>query len=549
MKKASAGRQYLNSDSAIPVVDIFAGPGGLSEGFSAYRNGQVFQPVLSIEKDSHAHQTLELRSFTRQFKKGSLPREYYQYIRGEGITKAELFEKYPDESNLAKEIAWHAELGKKRVRTVTERISNAVGDSRHWVLLGGPPCQAYSTIGRARRTNDVDFEKDHRHTLYREYLKIVAVMRPTIFVMEKVKGILSAKLKGEHIFPKILSDLRSPVTALSKWDREKIPKNKRGTRYSIYSFVQEAEGDEWLEFKDYLIKSENYGVPQQRHRVILLGIRSDYDNPPHPVLESVDTPFTLKDVLADMLPVRSKMSGRDEGRGEWRKRVGKCINKRPLKTKKFQDIQRRMESAVENISADIGEGGSFVPGNCPPRELANWLFDKKIGGVVQHESRGHMDSDFWRYLFAASYADVNGMVPKLEDFPKFLWPDHRNATEDENGRVKNFRDRFKVQVWDKPSTTVTAHLRKDGHYYIHPDPSQCRSLTVREAARLQTFPDNYYFEGPRGKQYEQIGNAVPPYLAFHLADVVSEIMDRCRASDDYSDIKEVENIEFAELAL
>lgn len=530
-----------NIENLIPVVDLFAGPGGLSEGFSAYRNGSYFHTTLSVEKDNWAHKTLELRSFVRQFSKGGLPKQYYQYIRGEGITRKNLMESFPEKHSNAEKIAWHAELGQKPLAEVIEKVSQAIGDSEHWVLLGGPPCQAYSTIGRARRSNDIHFEKDHKHTLYREYLKIVAALRPTVFVMENVKGILSASLNGEQIFPRILADLRDPLEALSDSDLSEMPSLNVDHHYRVYSFVQEAVDELLLKPEDYLIKSEDYGVPQNRHRVILLGIRRDFDFGPHPVLEPIDTPFTFRDVLANMWPLRSRISKGDIGTEEWKVRVSKCLNNHQLKTEKFKDVRERMINAVERIEYGLGCGGQFVPGNCTPDELSGWLYDPEIGGAVQHETRGHMDSDFWRYLFASSFAEVHGHVPKLEHFPKFLWPNHKNAKADKNGRVQNFRDRFRVQVWHEPSSTVTAHLRKDGHYFIHPDPSQCRSVTVREAARLQTFPDNYFFEGPRGKQYEQIGNAVPPYLAYHLADIISEILDKCTMTkQDYAmDIEEI----------
>jgi len=130
-----------------------------------------------------------------------------------------------------------------------------------------------------------------------------------------------------------------------------------------------------------------------------------------------------------------------------------------------------------------------------------------------------MASDLWRYIYAAAYAQVHDRSPKLSEYPEALLPNHKNA------KTGKFADRFRVQLADHPSSTVTCHIAKDGHYFIHYDPAQCRSLTVREAARLQTFPDDYFFEGPRTEQYKQVGNAVPPYLAEQIGKVVAEILD------------------------
>lgn len=133
-----------------------------------------------------------------------------------------------------------------------------------------------------------------------------------------------------------------------------------------------------------------------------------------------------------------------------------------------------------------------------------------------------MAQDLRRYLFAACYAEVDGKSPTLGAFPKRLLPNHKSAHDNSDA----FGDRFRVQVWDRPSSTVTSHIAKDGHYFIHPDPTQCRSLTVREAARLQTFPDDYFFEGPRTEQFRQVGNAVPPYLAHQIAGIVHDLLSR-----------------------
>ena len=144
--------------------------------------------------------------------------------------------------------------------------------------------------------------------------------------------------------------------------------------------------------------------------------------------------------------------------------------------------------------------------------------------IAQHETRGHMTSDLGRYLFAAMFGSVRGYSPKAPDFPIALSPDHRNW----NSGV--FSDRFRVQLADAAATTVTSHISKDGHYFIHPDPMQCRSMTVREAARPQTFPDDYLFLGNRTQQYVQVGNAVPPFLARQISHLLLTVLSDKSAS-------------------
>lgn len=165
----------------------------------------------------------------------------------------------------------------------------------------------------------------------------------------------------------------------------------------------------------------------------------------------------------------------------------------------------------------------------PEQSILDKWYRAKLEGkrvLPNHETRSHLALDLDRYLFCAAYARTYGVPARLWHMPDYLIPNHANAknakTEQNKNKLK-FTDRFRVQLYDSPSTTITSHIAKDGHYYIHPDVKQCRALTVREAARLQTFPDDYYFEGGRTQQYQQIGNAVPPLLAQQIASVVADI--------------------------
>jgi DNA (cytosine-5)-methyltransferase 1 len=191
-----------------------------------------------------------------------------------------------------------------------------------------------------------------------------------------------------------------------------------------------------------------------------------------------------------------------------------------LKKTVIAEMDRNTQLALEIMSA----GSAFHKGK--PRalrnsQLNNWLIDPKLSGIIQHEARSHMRSDIQRYFLLSNYAKVLERSPKIRELPPKLLPDHRNASSVN----APFQDRFRVQLGDQPSTTIVSHISKDGHYYIHPDPSQARSLTVREAARLQTFPDNYYFEGNKTSQYGQVGNAVPPLLANQIAKIIAEFLN------------------------
>ena len=508
----------------IPIIDLFAGPGGLCEGFSALKSStgvKQFAVKLSIEKDVSAHQTLLLRSIFRSFPSGKVPQAYYRYIRGE-IKRDDFFDA-PEINHAYKQamnVAKCAELGKTSELEVDGWISSALGKRKDWVLIGGPPCQAYSLVGRSRMrgADPTRFESDERHFLYREYLRILKKFSPAIFVMENVKGILSSKHGGEPIFEKITADLEQPGGA---------------HKYMLRSFVVPGE---ITDPRNYVIACERYGLPQARHRVIIFGIREDIfrastllQATPEKCILQPQTPTTVRDVLGGLPAIRSKLSGRSgtlvESKENWDLNMTNALDMTQLASSaEMKDVFQAVSKAVRASKVIVSTGAQFLP-TLPPltvKPLDSWLCDPEVGGVISHESRSHMASDLHRYLFAASMSTVTARRLSLDDFPRALMPAHANAASAD----APFSDRFRVQAWSKASTTVVSHISKDGHYYIHPDPAQCRSLTVREAARLQTFPDNYYFEGNKTAQYHQVGNAVPPYLAFKLAAIVGGILIR-----------------------
>jgi DNA (cytosine-5)-methyltransferase 1 len=503
----------------IPVIDVFAGPGGLSEGFSSVLSAdrqQVFKIRLSIEKDAHAHATLLLRAFFRQFAKHQRPKEYYSYLAGR-IAKDELFQLYRNQAESAAREAWLAELGSTSTPDVEidTRIKEVLGTRQDWVLIGGPPCQAYSLAGRSRvigRDGVLKYEADPKHRLYRHYLRILATHRPPVFVMENVKGLLSTKIKQEGIFQQILTDLRRPDLATSAGPASVLE----------YRLVPLADGSDDLlgEFapEDFVVRCEDYGIPQTRHRIIILGIRADVVAPAASL--SVSSPVTIDDVIRDLPRLRSGLSQEHDSPQAWRDAI-RAIPLRSFNGALAPAVVDALRRSCKRIGTKLDRGNAFLSGRCRPKRYPNWFYDPHLQGVCNHESRAHIRSDLHRYFFAAVFAKSLGRSPLLEDFPTMLLPKHQNVSD--ALKETKFNDRFRVQMAGRPATTVVSHISKDGHYYIHYDPSQCRSLTVREAARLQTFPDNYFFEGPRTEQYQQVGNAVPPLLAKQIAKIVAEV--------------------------
>lgn len=506
--------------AAFPVVDVFAGPGGLGEGFSLSSDAKgnpCFNSVVSIERDIFSHQTLLLRHFIRQFPEGEAPDEYYSFLKG-GITREEMYRLHPGAYAHAAASALRISLGPESHAEVKKIIHDRVRDSRRWALVGGPPCQAYSLVGRSRMMGRKDFAEDERHTLYLEYLRIIVDHRPPVFVMENVKGLLSATIDGKSAITRIVRDLSHPGTAILGAPDD--------LSYKLYSLTEQdmAVGD--VDPRLFVVRAEEYGIPQARHRMFIVGIRSDLNVRPGS-LKKMSAP-TVQETIGSLPAIRSALSKTKDSPAAWLSE---------LRAISSMDVRRQLNGAAYagdvakaldfrnliEVSSPRAISSSRYSMRKPMHDVLRSLYDGRLSVLTAHEARSHMAADLRRYLYAATFAEKAGRSPKLADFPVNLLPDHKNVEEGRTGKM--FSDRFRVQLAGNVSTTITSHISKDGHYFIHYDPAQCRSLTVREAARLQTFPDNYFFAGPRTEQYHQVGNAVPPQLARQIADIVAEVLN------------------------
>ncbi|GAB3629645.1 DNA cytosine methyltransferase [Pandoraea terrae] len=485
---------------------------------------------MSAEMDPFAHQTLRLRAFYRELKRSGAKalQPYYDYCNYGA----------PIEENAKTAAAWKAADEEALQLTLGNPTDNAkldaairghgIGPDSAWILIGGPPCQAYSLVGRARNKGKVDYkpEDDHRHFLYKEYLRIIQKYRPSVFVMENVKGILSSSVGGERVFHSILRDLADPDAAI-------LGKRASSSGYRIYSLSHDVAFDRHtdpsaIDARKFIVRAEDYGIPQARHRVILLGVREDLDQRKVRFLRPDFEPApTVVDAIGALPPLRSRLSKQSDEASEWAQIVRSQFKElaTAAKARNMTSIADALQRHSQVVSSALGFGDVRVPKTREASDvklpLREWLEDRRLHVWLNHEARGHMKSDLMRYAYASTFAAVNERSPKGHeefDLLEKLRPDHANW---ETGK---FSDRFRVQLATTSSTTITSHISKDGHYFIHPDPTQCRSLTVREAARLQTFPDNYFFQGNRTQQYHQVGNAVPPLFAHRIAELVRKIL-------------------------
>lgn len=512
----------------IPVVDLFAGPGGLGEGFASLKSesGQpAFEIVASAEKEEGAWHTLLVRTLRRHCQGDSVASSIFENMMDELVAAGQTSKPLTNQKKIldafsaklpvpfakaySELLGAPLELGKAESdRRLEKKLSELRLKDRPWILVGGPPCQAFSLVGRSRNAGNANYDPfaDERINLYQEYLKVLRKFGPSVFVMENVKGLASAKLGGQLVAARIFHDLTTSFMFQG-----------RKVGYRLYSLttgelmpVDDPDSASEL-CRGFVVNAEDYGIPQTRHRVIIVGLRSDLNFDKIPQLEK-STPMTTQDAIGDLPNLYAGVSSRKA----WHStdRVHHIVKAADDITKRLSEIQNaapadfnilKFEKVVKSAAGSIlKHHSSGAHGTMP----------------LNHSPRTHMPDDLCRYFFCACWAAAYGSSPKSENFPEFLFPNHLNFSSGA------FADRFRVQIAPQQAKTITSHIGKDGHYYIHPDPVQCRSLTVREAARLQTFSDDHFFMSSRTSQYQQVGNAVPPQLARQIAQSVFKIMTK-----------------------
>ena len=408
---------------AAPVVDLFAGCGGLGEGFAAvgrdaaapWSDGSPrFRVALSVEKNPAACATARLRGLFHAFPPGSVPDAYYDVLRGE-VTPAELFDRFPAGAAAAGAAVWEAELGRVDPAEADARVAAAVGGRPDWVLCGGPPCQAYSVVGRSR-VGGID-PADVRVRLYREFVRVLAAHAPPVFVMENVTGLLSAKVEGERVFDALRADLGDPPAALARWGNGRSaarPAAGGAAGYRLHAVAGPARigGPEPA---DFVAEADRHGVPQARRRVILVGVRADLSARPRalPVAAPADRP-TVADALAGLPAVRSGLSKEPDGAAEWVAAVSAAAGAAWWSAPgDLADVRDRAAAAVRALAAPpAGRGGPFVPGGpadgaAPGGRFGAWVTDGRVGGAATHEARAHRRDDLHRDLFCAAHAAVS----------------------------------------------------------------------------------------------------------------------------------------------
>lgn len=408
---------------SLKYIDLFAGAGGLSEGF--IRCG--FEPIAHVEMNKDACDTLRTRTAFHYLKEENRIEEYYDYVKGK-ISRDELWLKIPE--HLIKSVI-NTEISPETLPSIFGKIDKQLGKQKVDLVIGGPPCQAYSVAGRARDPKGMT--EDPRNHLYKYYVEFLKRYKPKMFVFENVPGILSA--------------------------------NNGGYLELIFEAVREAG----YELDKKVLNAKHFGVLQDRKRVIIIGWKKNLKCK-YPLFEEKEPQYEiLKDLFSDLPKIKN-------GQGKW------------------GVVEYAKETNAYLEKSGIRNGVDFTS---------------------QHIARPNNQNDLEIYKIAVKKWVSENKRLNYAELPERLIK-HSNT--------KSFTNRFQVVNHIGVSHTVVAHICADGHYYIHPDIKQNRSITVREAARIQSFPDDYFFEKSRTTAFKQIGNAVPVLMAEGIANKIKELL-------------------------
>ena len=499
----------------IPVVDLFCGIGSFSDGFCKGAP-KTFYKALGADRDPDAVHTARVRIFQNSITPIERCTWLYPIVNRrslklevEGLSR---FPKAASQFNKATRTILQVELGTRLGNESLDREIIKLGlRKREWVLLGGPPCQAYSIAGRARNLNKAGYRphEDDRHYLYREYLRVIRDNGPAAFIMENVKGVESAKLGGVKIIDLIMEDL----------SKLKCSNTKKG--YELFSLTEEGltpyNGS-------FVVNSKNFGVPQSRERVFIIGIRSDLT----PKFEG-----SQKNAPKDRPDCRSALKGMPEIRSE-------LSNRKAWKGQTWVEaVSAQTTGLIENLGLELSDIANWIEERNPAvnggrlpsfsfdqpkyattgkaKQFHAWIRKRDKGPLFNHFSKTHMPSDLARYAFVSAWRNNRSKRLTTKDLPPELRPEHKNFSRG------IFVDRFRSLSPEEASPTITGHIGMDGHAFIHWDTTFCRSLSIREAARLQSIPDDFLITGSSRQQGIQIGNAVPHRLASYLGECISSL--------------------------
>ena len=415
----------MGHSTGFTFIDLFAGAGGLSEGFIQ----AGFEPVAHVEADPAAAFTLRTREAYYRLKLMGLSSKYDDYLAGK-LSRSELYAFSHEPTRVI-----NATIGQEGLDAIFQNVDSLIRGRKPDLIVGGPPCQAYSLVGRAR--SELKMVGDKRNYLFLYYAAFLKRYKPRYFVFENVVGLLSARENGGRRYLDMMLSLF------------------KDAGYSV----------EWK-----VLSAEKFGVPQKRKRVILVG-KIGAESEFFPEIAEVSADFLVSDVIGDLPSLQS------------------------------------------------GQGSPYV--TSVSAKPSSWLSQSGILAtnrqVTWHTARAHNDRDLCIFREVINRWNKHKERLTYDELPEQL-KTHKNRT--------SFTDRFKVVASDVSfSHTIVAHIAKDGNYYIHPDLAQNRSLTPREVARLQTFPDDFFFESASGQPsrtaaYKQIGNAVPVLLARRIAESI-----------------------------